>query len=78
MSIQLVSALISLLMLVGTSAASAAESKQPWQIDWDKIVKAAEDEGEINVYVVDYPRFAVSQFQKAFPKLNEATSRAGI
>jgi iron(III) transport system substrate-binding protein len=69
MSLQFVSALISLLILVGTSPASAAEPKSSWQIEWEKIVKAAEAEGELNIYVVDYPRFAVSQFQNAYPKI---------
>jgi len=70
MSNQIFCAFIALHILVGTIPAWAAESKPSWQIEWEKIVKAAEDEGEINVYVVDYPRFAVGQFQKAFPKIS--------
>ena len=69
MSIHLFSAIVALQIFVGTISASAAESKPSWNIEWEKIVKAAEAEGEINVYVVDYPRFAVSQFQKAYPKI---------
>ena len=64
-----VAALLTALVLYGPALIRAAEPKPAWQIDWDNAVKAAEGEGEINVYVVDYPRFAVGQFQKAFPKI---------
>ena len=47
----------------------AAESRPTWQVEWEKTLKAAEAEGEVTVYVVDYPRFTVSQFQKAYPKI---------
>ena len=67
--IRLFCALLALQIVLGTIPAYAAESKASWQIDWGKIVKAAEAEGEVNVYVVDYPRFAVAQFQKAYPKI---------
>ena len=69
MTIHLFRAVLALQLLVGTTHAYAAEAKSSWQLEWDKLVKAAEGEGEVNVYVVDYPRFAVSQFQKAFPKI---------
>ncbi len=69
MSIFLFSIILALRILAGTLGAGAAESKSTWQVEWDKAVKAAEAEGEINVYVVDYPRFAVGLFQKAFPKI---------
>ena len=64
-----VAVLFTALLLFRPALVPAAENKPSWQIDWDKTVKAAESEGEVNVYVVDYPRFAVSQFQKAFPKI---------
>ncbi len=69
MSIHLFSAILTLQILLGTIPTYAAESKPSWQIDWETIVKAGEAEGEVNVYVVDYPRFAVSQFQRAYPKI---------
>ena len=69
MTIHLFRAVLALQLLVGTTHAYAAEAKSSWQVEWEKLVKAAEGEGEVNVYVVDYPRFAVSQFQKAFPKI---------
>jgi iron(III) transport system substrate-binding protein len=60
-----------LTLVAGVNAhqAQPAELKAAWQGEWDRLSKAAEAEGEVAVYVVDYPRFAVSQFQKAFPKI---------
>src|SRR5262245_44365316 len=61
--------LLSLQIFLGSISSHAAESKPAWQSKWEKTLKAAEAEGEVTVYVVDYPRFAVSQFQKAYPKI---------
>ena len=58
-----------LLLFVANGAGRAGESRPTWQVEWDKSLKAAEAEGEVTVYVVDYPRLTVSQFQKAYPKL---------
>jgi iron(III) transport system substrate-binding protein len=55
--------------LIGGGAACAGESGVAWQVEWEKTLKAAELEGEVAVYVVDYPKFAVNQFQKAYPKI---------
>jgi iron(III) transport system substrate-binding protein len=55
--------------IVGGGAARAGESKAAWQVEWEKTLKAAEMEGEVAVYVVDYPRFAVDHFRKAYPKI---------
>ena len=55
--------------LLTTRVLYSADSRLTWQIEWEKAVKAAESEGEVNVYVVDYPRFTVSQFQKFHPKI---------
>jgi iron(III) transport system substrate-binding protein len=60
---------IVLLCLMVSSGAGAAEPKPPWQIEWEKTLKAAEGEGEVAVYVVDYPKFTVERFQKAYPKI---------
>ncbi len=64
------------LLALGSGIGAAAESKQN---EWEKALKAAESEGEVAVYVVDYPRFTVSQFQKAFPKirLNQVDGPSG-
>src|SRR6478672_10136664 len=58
----LISLTVTLLLAVASGAGGAAESRQS---AWDKTLKSAETEGEVAVYVVDYPRFTVSQFQKA-------------
>jgi ABC-type Fe3+ transport system substrate-binding protein len=64
---------IALLYLsVGEDAARAGEPKAAWQVEWEKTLRAAETEGEVSVYVVDYPKFTVSQFQKAYPKIKLA------
>ena len=62
-------ALIVLLLLSGGRGTRAAESKPAWQVEWEKTLKAAETEGEVSVYVVDYPKFTVERFQKAYPKI---------
>ena len=68
--LSLVSASITLLHLFFASgAAPAAEFRPSWQVEWEKTLKAAEAEGEVAVYVVDYPRLTVSQFQKAYPRI---------
>src|SRR5260221_5606548 len=71
----LFSVIITSLIAVARGA-GAAESRLG---EWDKTLKAAETEGEVAVYVVDYPRFTVSQFQKAFPKirLNQVDGPSG-
>jgi hypothetical protein len=70
---------ITLLLLVACGAALAADSRTTWQVQWEKTLKAAEAEGEVTVYVVDYPRLTVSHFQKAYPgiKLNLVDGPSG-
>jgi iron(III) transport system substrate-binding protein len=53
----------------GIGGLRAGESKALWQVEWEKTLKAAETEGEVAVYVVDYPRFTVEHFRKAYPKI---------
>jgi ABC-type Fe3+ transport system substrate-binding protein len=65
----LLSATITLLLFFASGAGGAAESRTTWQVEWEKTLKAAEAEGEVTVYVVDYPRLTVGQFQKAYPKI---------
>jgi iron(III) transport system substrate-binding protein len=65
----LVSVVLTLHLLAANGLGRAADSRSTWQLDWEKTLKAAEAEGEITVYVVDYPRFTVSQFQKAYPRI---------
>src|ERR1041385_1196747 len=61
--------LIGVFLLLTLSETRAGEAKPAWQVEWEKTVKGAEAEGEVTVYVVDYPRFTVPHFQKAYPKI---------
>jgi iron(III) transport system substrate-binding protein len=53
---------------------SAAEAKPAWQAEWDKTVKAAEDEGALVLYITGAfePVFREA-FQKKFPKIKVTT-----
>jgi ABC-type Fe3+ transport system substrate-binding protein len=54
--------------------ARAAESKSAWQTDWDKTVKAAEQEGVVSIYMTQAfePVFREA-FQKKYPKIRVTT-----
>ena len=55
----------------------AAESKPAWQTEWEKTVKAAEDEGHLTVYIAGYGALIdAGLFQKAYPKI-KVTSVTG-
>ena len=55
----------------------AGESKPSWQAEWEKTVKAAEDEGHLTVYIAGYGALIDSGvFQKAYPKI-KVTSVTG-
>src|SRR5437879_4115423 len=69
--------LISFVVCVGTSRSDAAESKPNWQTEWERTVKAAEEEGQLTVYVSGYGALIDSGiFQKAYPKI-KVTSVTG-
>src|SRR4030095_8927463 len=66
---------ISIVFWVAT--ANAAESKPNWQTEWERTVKAAEEEGQLTVYVSGYGALIDSGvFQKAYPKI-KVTSVTG-
>src|SRR4030095_13526792 len=48
----------------------AAESRPAWQVEWEKTVKAAEEEGALGMYIAQAfePVFR-DVFQKKFPKI---------
>jgi len=71
--------LFSLIITFLLSVASAGRAAESRPGEWDKTLTAAETEGEVTVYVVDYPRLTVSQFQKAFSKirLNQVDGPSG-
>ena len=57
--------------------AFAAESKPAWQAEWERTVKAAEEEGQLTVYIAGYGALIDSGlFQKAYPKI-KVTSVTG-
>lgn len=45
------------------------QAKPTWQADWEKLIKAAEREGEVRVVGSDSHRDAAMSFQKAYPKI---------
>jgi iron(III) transport system substrate-binding protein len=57
-----------------SSICGAAESKTAWQADWDKTVKAAEEEGAVVIYMTQAfePVFREA-FQKKYPKIKVTT-----
>jgi iron(III) transport system substrate-binding protein len=53
---------------------SAAETKPAWQAEWEKAVRAAEQEGQVVVYIAGYEAvIAAGIFQKAYPKIRVVT-----
>src|SRR5947199_10754476 len=48
----------------------AAESKASWQAEWDRTVRAAEQEGQVTVSIGGYGAIIASGvFQKPYPKI---------
>lgn len=63
------SAVLLLAAALGTSF--SAETQEAWQVEWEKTVKAAEQEGELRIYSLSEVSevFLNSGFQKRFPKI---------
>jgi len=60
-----------------SGVAYAADSKPAWQAEWERTVKAAEEEGQLTVYIAGYGALIDSgAFQKTFPKI-KVTSVTG-
>src|SRR5262245_26701804 len=57
-------------ILLSSALVLAAESQTPWQADWEKTVKAAEEERELAIYMTQAfePAFREA-FQKKYPKI---------
>jgi ABC-type Fe3+ transport system substrate-binding protein len=56
----------------------AAEAKAAWQADWDRTIKAAEEEGAVTIYMTQaFEPVFKEAFQKKFPriKVNVVTGR---
>lgn len=63
-------------LLFAVGPANAAEASG-WQAEWEKTLKAAEQEGQVMLYIAGYGALVDSgAFQKAFPKIR-ATSVTG-
>ena len=55
---------------LNSSLVLAAEPKAAWQADWDKTIKAAEDERELVIYMTQaFERVFRETFQKKYPKI---------
>jgi iron(III) transport system substrate-binding protein len=64
------------LLFAAINAALAAESKPPWQQEWEKILAAAKKEGQLTVYISGYEA-VLPHFEKEYPeiKVNAVTAR---
>jgi iron(III) transport system substrate-binding protein len=73
--IQISVTLLLLFSLAATQPAPAAESKPAWQAEWQKTVKAAEEEGALVIYMTQAfePVFRET-FQKKYPKIKVITA----
>jgi iron(III) transport system substrate-binding protein len=61
---------LGLLILCLSSPILAGEAKPPRQQEWEKTIKAAEEEGQLTVYIAGYGAIIDSgAFQRAFPKI---------
>src|SRR4029434_3777342 len=73
--------LCSTLVIFIPQTALAAEVKAPWQEEWDKTLKAAEQEGQVVLYSLSEIGDAIANtsFQKKFPriKISVVTARGG-
>src|SRR6185295_11418321 len=62
----------SVLPILATLAVSvislAAQPSASWQTEWERVIKAAEQEGEVNYYAVGEVGF-VSEFEKRFSRV---------
>lgn len=73
-----VAALLAGLSLSEAANLFAAESRPAWQAEWDKTVKAAEEEGAVTIYMTQaFEPVFKEAFQKKFPKIkvNVVTGR---
>ncbi|HXV78991.1 MAG TPA: hypothetical protein VEG60_03855, partial [Candidatus Binatia bacterium] len=60
-------------VVTGTVVGSSlplSEAAESWRAEWDKTVKAAEEEGQVSLYISGYGKVIDSgEFQKAYPKI---------
>jgi len=62
--------LVFCLCIISLNSSGAADSRPAWQVEWDKTVKAAEEEGALVIYMTQAfePVFR-DTFQKKYPKI---------
>ncbi len=60
-----------LVAIIAAIDLDAGETKAAWQVEWEKVVKAAKKEGQVTVYVHSTyaPVLESGAFQKAFPDI---------
>jgi iron(III) transport system substrate-binding protein len=64
---------------VGSNLPAAEQSKAAWQAEWEKTVKAAEQEGQVTLYSNEGIETSIKDFQNKFPKIKVVlvSGRAG-
>ena len=62
--------LFAVFLIASTQLIFAADSKSSWQAEWDKTVRAAEQEGQVTVSIGGYGAIVdAGVFQKTYPKI---------
>src|SRR5689334_10403923 len=73
-----IASLLGFIHALSVESSIAAEAGPAWQLDWEKTVRAAEEEGAVTIYMTGAfePVFR-DPFQKKFPKIKviSATGR---
>ncbi len=72
--------LLAWLVLLGVRSVKAEEGKPSWQMEWEKTVQAAEEEGTVSVYAsssVGNLRVVWKAFQKEYPKIKLTSAVPG-
>jgi iron(III) transport system substrate-binding protein len=66
--------LLNLAVSLSARIVLAAESKPSWQLDWEKTVKAAEEEGAVSIYMTQaFESVFREAFQRKYPKIKVST-----
>src|SRR5215831_18737498 len=67
--------LVFCLCIISLNSSGAADSRPAWQVEWDKTVRAAEEEGALVIYMTQAfePVFRET-FQKKYPKIKVTTA----
>ena len=63
-----ISLFLAVIIFGSVSASLAAQSKLPWQQEWEKTLEAAKKEGQVVVYISGYDAI-LPDFEKEFPEI---------